>query len=173
MKREGKIGLPFNGCIFDYLISANNFFNFASLISRFGSASIWVNLGSFLSNSLAICCPRRSTFRCQKVRATFPSPKKRYRLYCRFLLCGFTVSNWDWWGESFYRTRETRWCRKNRDFRGVGIEGCQAYECWGVAECWWIWIFLPLMSADVRWWTLMNLDFFTADVGGCTLMDAD
>ena len=25
MKREGKIGLPFNGCIFDYLISANNF----------------------------------------------------------------------------------------------------------------------------------------------------
>ncbi|MEG4289022.1 hypothetical protein Q5692_10905 [Microcoleus sp. C2C3] len=32
-----------------------------------------MNSGSFLSNWLAICCPRRSTFPCQKERWTFPS----------------------------------------------------------------------------------------------------
>jgi len=67
--------------------------------------------------------------------ASFETATDR-QFYCRFLLCGFTVSNWDWWGESFYGTRETIWCRKNRDFTGVWIEGCQVYECWGVAEFW-------------------------------------
>ena len=48
--------------------------------------------------------------------------KKRYRLYCRFLLCGFTVSNWDWWESHFTEQAKQYDAERTGILEGYGLK---------------------------------------------------
>ncbi len=81
-----------------------------------------MNLGSFLSNSLAICCPRRSTFRCQNA-SSLSIPKKSdigfiVDFYCAALQLVIEIE-----GESHFTEQEKQYdAERTGILEGYGLK---------------------------------------------------